>query len=225
MLQSGSKRREREKKSLLSTVLCWSLGRFFSFLILIQSVGLLGRGISPSQGRYLRRTTQIQNKLTQTSMPWVGFEPSIPAVERAKTVCDLDRAATVDGILMSLGQSCSHSLQSQVAILSNFSIVRTKPYQPLIENLNTKHIMRNVLVCTFQRMLLIWFNHGRWSDVVAQRDKNKCKIVIVNAEREIQSRICRYRWKDNITPNKDLKERQRIRIFFFTIRPDVGLMW
>jgi hypothetical protein len=29
------------------------LGRFFSFLICTQLVGLLGRGISPSQGRYL----------------------------------------------------------------------------------------------------------------------------------------------------------------------------
>jgi hypothetical protein len=29
------------------------LGRRFSFLIHIQSVGLLGRGISPSQGHYL----------------------------------------------------------------------------------------------------------------------------------------------------------------------------
>jgi hypothetical protein len=29
------------------------LGRFFSFLIYTQSVGLLGQGISPSQGRYL----------------------------------------------------------------------------------------------------------------------------------------------------------------------------
>jgi hypothetical protein len=29
-----------------------NLGRFFSFLIYTESVGLLGRGISPSQGRY-----------------------------------------------------------------------------------------------------------------------------------------------------------------------------
>jgi hypothetical protein len=29
------------------------LGRFFSFLIYTQSIGLLGRGISPSQGHYL----------------------------------------------------------------------------------------------------------------------------------------------------------------------------
>jgi hypothetical protein len=32
-------------------------------------VGLFGRGISPSQGRYLHMTTQTQNKGTQTSMP------------------------------------------------------------------------------------------------------------------------------------------------------------
>jgi hypothetical protein len=50
--------------------------------------------ISPSQGRYL---TQTQNKRTQTSMPRVGFEPTIPAFERTKTVHALDRAATVIG--------------------------------------------------------------------------------------------------------------------------------
>jgi hypothetical protein len=43
-------------------------------------------------------TTQTQNKRTQTSMPWVGFEPTIPAFERAKAIHALDRAATVIGI-------------------------------------------------------------------------------------------------------------------------------
>jgi hypothetical protein len=42
-----------------------------------------------------QRTTQTQNKRTQTSMPLVGFEPTIPDFERAKTVHALDRAATV----------------------------------------------------------------------------------------------------------------------------------
>jgi hypothetical protein len=32
-------------------------------------------------------------------MPWVGFEPKIPAFERAKRVHALDRAATVIGFL------------------------------------------------------------------------------------------------------------------------------
>jgi hypothetical protein len=36
-----------------------------------------------------------QNKRMQTSMPRVGFEPTIPAFERAKKVHTLDRAATV----------------------------------------------------------------------------------------------------------------------------------
>jgi hypothetical protein len=42
------------------------LGLFFSSLIYTQSVGLLGRGISPSQGQSLptHRTTQTQNKHT-----------------------------------------------------------------------------------------------------------------------------------------------------------------
>jgi hypothetical protein len=43
------------------------------------------------------RTTQAQNKRTQTSMPWVGFEPTIPAFERAKTVHALDRERTLLG--------------------------------------------------------------------------------------------------------------------------------
>jgi hypothetical protein len=41
------------------------------------------------------RTTQTQNKRTQTSMPRVGFEPTIPVFERAKTVHALDRMAAV----------------------------------------------------------------------------------------------------------------------------------
>jgi hypothetical protein len=43
------------------------------------------------------RTGQTQNKRTQTSMPQVEFEPTIPAFERAKTVHILDRAAAAIG--------------------------------------------------------------------------------------------------------------------------------
>jgi hypothetical protein len=43
------------------------------------------------------RTIQTQNKLTQTSMPQVGFEPTTPVFERAKIVHALDSAATVIG--------------------------------------------------------------------------------------------------------------------------------
>jgi hypothetical protein len=35
------------------------------------------------------------HRTTQTSMPWVGFEPTIPAFELAKAIDALDRAVTV----------------------------------------------------------------------------------------------------------------------------------
>jgi hypothetical protein len=60
-------------------------------------VGLLGRVISPSRGRYLHRTTQTQKKRGQTSIPREGFEPTVPVFERTKTCNALDRAATVTG--------------------------------------------------------------------------------------------------------------------------------
>jgi hypothetical protein len=72
------------------------LGRFIMYLI--------HRGWTPLTGDQpltrpltTHRTTQPQNKLTQTSMPQVGFEPTIPAFERAKTVHTLERAATAMG--------------------------------------------------------------------------------------------------------------------------------
>jgi hypothetical protein len=40
-----------------------------------QSMGLLGRGISQSQGHYLTKT---QNKRKQTSISWVGFQLMFP---------------------------------------------------------------------------------------------------------------------------------------------------
>jgi hypothetical protein len=40
------------------------------------------------------RRKQTQNKRTQTPMPRVGFEPTIPAFRRAKRVHALDGAAT-----------------------------------------------------------------------------------------------------------------------------------
>jgi hypothetical protein len=38
------------------------------------------------------------NKRRQASMPWVGFEPTIPVFERAKIFHALDYAATVIGL-------------------------------------------------------------------------------------------------------------------------------
>jgi hypothetical protein len=44
------------------------------------------------------RTTRTQNKRIQTSMPRMVFEPTIPVLERVKTVNVLDCAAAVIGV-------------------------------------------------------------------------------------------------------------------------------
>jgi hypothetical protein len=70
------------------------LAAFSDSLSFTQSVGFHGRGNSPSQGRYLHTGQHKQNKGTQTSVPQVGFEPTIAVFERAKTVHASDSAAT-----------------------------------------------------------------------------------------------------------------------------------
>jgi hypothetical protein len=81
------------------------LGHFFSFLTYTQSVGFLGRRISPVlRSLPTHRTTQTRNKRTQTSVLRVWFELTIPTFKRAKTVHALDRAAIV------IGHPVSHTL-------------------------------------------------------------------------------------------------------------------
>jgi hypothetical protein len=65
-----------------------------------QSVGLLGRVISPLQGCYLN-TGQHKHRINaythQMPMPWVWIKTTITASERGNTVHALDRVATVTG--------------------------------------------------------------------------------------------------------------------------------
>jgi hypothetical protein len=73
-----------------------STGRFFSFLS-FYTVGKTPWAEDQQVTKPLpaHRTAQTQNKRKQTSMSQVGFEPMIPAFERAKVFYALDRAATV----------------------------------------------------------------------------------------------------------------------------------
>jgi hypothetical protein len=75
------------------------LGRFFSFLILYAVGRILWTGDQPvARPLPAHRTTQKQNKRIQTSIPLVGFEPTTPVFERAKTFHAWDRTGTVIGI-------------------------------------------------------------------------------------------------------------------------------
>jgi hypothetical protein len=72
------------------------LGRFFSSMI-SYTVGSTPWTDEQPVARPLpaHRTVQTENKRRQTSMPQVGFEPTVPVSERAKTFHALDLAATV----------------------------------------------------------------------------------------------------------------------------------
>jgi hypothetical protein len=75
------------------------LGGFFSFLILYTVGRTPWTGDEPvARPLPTHRTTQ-----TQTCIPWVGFEPTIPVFERAKTVHALYSAAAVIGSRMRTG--------------------------------------------------------------------------------------------------------------------------
>jgi len=56
-----------------------------------------GRGISPTQGFYLHKTTQQRKTSRHASMPWAGFETTIPVFERSKRVRSLNRATIGTG--------------------------------------------------------------------------------------------------------------------------------
>jgi hypothetical protein len=74
------------------------LGRFFGFLIFYAVCRTPWTGDQPVARQLPAHwTAQAQNKRTQTPMPQAGFEPTIPVLERAKTVHALDGAATVIG--------------------------------------------------------------------------------------------------------------------------------
>jgi hypothetical protein len=57
-------------------------------------------GISPTRGHYLHIEQDKQKKRRQTTMPWVGFEPTILEFDLAKTVHPLVRVATVMGCIL-----------------------------------------------------------------------------------------------------------------------------
>jgi hypothetical protein len=65
----------------------------FAPILKMKTVGSFQKLVSTYQ-----KTQEKAHTQHQTSMPWLGFEPTIPTSEPAKTVQALDRSATVTGI-------------------------------------------------------------------------------------------------------------------------------
>jgi hypothetical protein len=93
------------------------LGHFFSLLILF-TVGRTPWEIDQSVAGPLPicRTAKTQNKCTETSMPRVELEPTIPALEWAKRVHAFDRATTV------IGSKFEYTVQIRICV--GFPVLR-----------------------------------------------------------------------------------------------------
>jgi hypothetical protein len=75
---------------------CWTLAAFQLLDHLHSRYDCLdGGSVRRKAATCTHTTAQTQNKHTQTSMPQVGFKPTIPVFQRAKTVHALDHMATV----------------------------------------------------------------------------------------------------------------------------------
>jgi hypothetical protein len=93
-LKQGCEKCDFGAPSVLSTYyLSVALQPFVGPRSLFKFLNLYAVGRTPRTGdrpfaRHLpaHRTAQTQNRRTQTSMPQVGFEPTIPVFKRAKTV-------------------------------------------------------------------------------------------------------------------------------------------
>jgi hypothetical protein len=102
-----------------STVLSLDFSCFFSFLLLYTVGRTTWTGESVAKPLPTHKTTKTQNKRTQKSMNWVGFEPMIPPFERMKTVYALDRAVTVIATLDRRKLNKIHSTFIVYAIIQN----------------------------------------------------------------------------------------------------------
>jgi hypothetical protein len=77
-----------------SRALCWTLATFGTSIYTVGRIPWTGDQ-PVAWPLSTHRTTQTLNIHTQTSVPRVGFKPTTPVFDQAKTVHALDRAAAV----------------------------------------------------------------------------------------------------------------------------------
>jgi hypothetical protein len=160
-------------------------------MIIWQTVGLLGRVLSSPQGLYLN-TGQHKHRINTytypTSMPCVGFEPTIPASERAKTVDALDRSATGTGFPIitptddSSSKCISTSLPTFLTILSLSLYI--KSYIFLLWEYAEEE-----LSIVFQKIPFVLWNYLR-TDFLFQRSRKAYSHICIPLRRPLNLTGC-----------------------------------
>jgi hypothetical protein len=133
---------------LPTPLLCfyWTLSAFFSSLILHTVDRTPWTGISPSQYLYLH-TEQHKKRINahRHLCHWVGFEPTIPVFEWAKTVHVLDRAATVIGVRL---KHVRHILSKKKTV-SKFHVKLERKYYYFITSTNQAYTYVRIGTCAW----------------------------------------------------------------------------
>jgi hypothetical protein len=154
-----------------STVLLFNLGRFFSFLILYTVGRTPWTGDQPVAGPLpTHRTTQIQNKRTHASMPWVGFEPMISTFKRTKEVHALDGRSLWSAFIWTYVSQIIFSVQCfrlEFALLIwswNFGDYKSSKTMKLFYQNNNTEIDWNVnLVLSLKAIMNDWNFAWSWT--------------------------------------------------------------
>jgi hypothetical protein len=117
----------------------------------------------------IHRTTQTQNK----RMPCVGFEPTIPVFERAKTIHALYRAATVIGINSHTLHNSTPKMEAEFtpetwAILPTSTSYNTRTKLTSIIN-HSESLKSGIIVCSLCICNLHYFpNRGGLGSISGQ---------------------------------------------------------
>jgi hypothetical protein len=153
------------------------LGRFFSFLI-FDTVGRTPWTGDQPVARSLpaHRSAQTQNKCTQTSMPQVGFEPTIPVIERAKTIHDRPRGHCDRFFNYSIPKNVlPHFFHSSISSVNSIN-----PHHP------TRHADVKLTMLSVQVMQLCLKPLGRSQCKNRARHKGPASPTVVTSRRRRQ---------------------------------------
>jgi hypothetical protein len=165
----------------------WNSPFHFGFLGLRQSVGLLGRVISSSQGLYLN-TRQHKHRINththHTSMPCVGFEPTILASERAKAVHALDARLPWPALSYIRDTPEASGMEAMnVSVVVHVMCYTVAPALNTLVPTGKGHALHssnfNILLWKMRLMRINYADYTQWSSEPSCDQQNIITIIII----------------------------------------------